>query len=123
MPDESVIGAVQYIDHAIDKIADTSRFDRFMHKPYWYSHEREIRVIFEQGPLKDMPLNSVMQIDLKSAGPTGVLVEVRLSDLIQAVHVPPGSPDWYLSVITKLLKRYGITLTPVRSQIDSKPQY
>ena len=71
-----------------------------------YQHEREFRLIF-----------------LDQAGPTGLALPVDLTHLLEKVYVAPTTPNWLYDLLLALLRRYGLAVPVIRSDLLNAPRY
>lgn len=112
------IGTVKYIDYEIDTFSTDKSFAfnffrAFVHKRKPYSHENEYRAIlsnYESSGLKKLPNNE-----------SGIYVPVDLNILIEKIIVAPDSEEWFIELVTEMLKVYKLNKEVVRSVIDNKP--
>ena len=117
--DQFHIGMVQYIDFEKDRIPGAGFAAQFFRKRKSFEHERELRAI-----LIDFPITPDGHVDqTRLAHDAGRLVSVDLPTLIEDVIVGPDAPRWYLPLLTKLLDRYGVGVTPKASSLEASPHY
>lgn len=113
------IGVVEYIDYGSDRIPDGSFAAQFFRKRRAFEHERELRVLFSRYPgTSEQRLN----FDAKPQD-GGVSVPVDLGTLVRGLRVAPGADAWFLDLLERVCRRYGLPVTPTRSQLDAKPSF
>ncbi len=123
-----LIGSVQYIDFATDRIPvdyGVTLFDSFLYKRLHFQHEHELRAMwadFGQLPLTEP---GVLAIDaLPDAKPmAGELVPVALGTLIDKVVMAPRSPDWFIGLVESVILKYGGKKEVIRSSLDNAPSW
>jgi hypothetical protein len=107
------VGRVRYIDFEEEFAEDFDWISPFFWKRRSYNHEFEVRALVygdgrQTGP--DVP---------EVTG--GVNVPIRLSSLLQAVHVYPAAEDWLLDCVQQLVRRSGLDIEVQRSLLDKDP--
>ena len=121
--DENVhIGEVSYIDYTTEAIREDNTFFTFTHKRKSFEHERELRAVISDLPVKDSPYEGP-PIDYDKPVVAGVWREVELKDLLETVYVSPGSPGWFTELVKGVLSRYGLDIPVTQSSLDEDPVY
>jgi len=113
LPGAVHLGCVKYIDYDSVEIPEWNGFVPYMHKRASFSHEREVRGVLwlkAEGPFKRAVPPEV-----------GLWVPVDLHSLIEAVHVAPASPGWFLDLVRDVSGRYGFSFPVRQSQMDGDP--
>jgi hypothetical protein len=113
------IGAVEYIDYESDKIPTDSFAAQFFRKRRSFKHEHELRVLLVRYPIVE---DNHMDHGRRPPD-TGVAFPVDVSTLVSAVRVAPQAPAWYRDLVTKVAKRYGLSIRPTQSELDARPLY
>lgn len=108
-------GKVQYIDYDADYVDHGRVFYPYYHKSYSYQHEREVRAVVWNNPSPEHPIKVVEDSRVFP-------MPVRLSELIHAVVVSPGSAPWFLPLVEKVLKRYGLSVEVAASKVNKGPE-
>jgi len=73
-----------------------------------FRHEQEVRVVWHRGEGLELP--------------PGFYVDCKLETLIEQVYVAPAAKDWFVSLVEKVLEKYGIRKEVVqKSGLSSKP--
>jgi hypothetical protein len=54
------------------------------------------------------------------ASAEGIPVSVDLEQLIEGIRIAPSAPDWFTEVVVESSARYGLSVTPRRSDLDTK---
>ncbi|MFJ5957998.1 hypothetical protein ACIQC5_18835 [Paenarthrobacter sp. NPDC092416] len=78
----------------------------FMHERRSFEHEKEVRLLAVGPPEPET---------------TVVPIAMALRRLINSVHIAPGSDDWFLKLVTRVIERYGYDFEVRQSDIDSMP--
>ena len=115
---DTFVGKVKYIDYNVDFIPDNNMLNPFLHKRQSFEHEKEIRAIVVDIPIKDekVDLNSIKY-------PHGIYVPIDLDILIEKIYVSPTSPDWFYTLVKSITKKYEIDKDVVKSNISDDPVF
>lgn len=120
MPPHARVAAMKYVDYEKDWVPEVSPFQPFLCKRKSFEHEREIRalVLHAESPAFEM-------LDLKASPPSGGFAPlVDLAQLIEAVHIAPESPAWFLSLVRKIMADRDLGVIPVhQSSLEATPVY
>lgn len=113
------VGLVNYIDYETEVFDNNNIFFSLLHKRTSFKHEEECRAIIwkcgnHRGP-DPIPL-----IELENNS-TGILVEVKLEDLIEKVIISPNAPGWFSSLFKEITRKYGYNFTIYDSQQSIEP--
>ena len=111
------VGLVQYIDYERDIIPQDNAFYPIMHKRLSFAYESEIRAVASQCEV-DTTDGSV-HIVPQDFPAEGTDVRVNLQALVDCVFVSPESPEWYASLVQRLVEPRGFDVH--RSDLDSEP--
>ena len=103
-------GLVKYLAYERDSIEGQGGFGPVMTKRMSFDFERELRAV-------------MMEPDAGQNGVAGVLAQVDLAALIDAVHMAPGTGEWERDLLSELIVKYGYNWTPRQSSIDAAPLY
>lgn len=113
------IGSVAYIDYVDDTIPTHNSFYPFTHKRRSFEHERELRAVITEFPIKDDGLDYTAE-----PFEFGDYVQLDLSTLIENIYVAPNAPKWVAELLRNVLKRYGLEDKPViQSALLDKPVF
>ena len=104
--DEVYLGEVRYVDFDKDHVGLSPVMLLALNKRKSYEHEREVRAVI---------------LDPDHKGPKKV--PVNLSVLLEGVYVAPACGAWLHELVTKVLKRYGLSVPVTHSALDAKPIY
>ena len=116
-PHEHVyVGTVSYVDYENQPIPEGNSFYPYLYKRHSYEHEREIRAVIQELPHSDSG-----GLDWTANPSSGIEKRVEVEDLVESVHVSPGSPEWYMDVTTAVTEKFGITTRVLRSALDEDP--
>jgi len=118
LPVEANVGIVSYKNYDIEVIDDCDTFERYLHKRESFAHEQELRAV-----IQDLPHDGHNFDHSKLEGPTGRSMQVDIRDLIENVFVAPTAPPWFLDLVRKILKRYGLSLKLHDSNLRKAPTF
>jgi hypothetical protein len=121
--EQILVGPVRYIDYEREgwAIDNDARFVlSIFHKRKSFEHERELRAVIS----KSMPGGIYNVADgpgyLDPAGTPGIYVSVDLKELVEKIHVSPGSPAWLRNAVKRIAASADLGQTVVQSQLDSQ---
>jgi hypothetical protein len=123
LDDECVVGEVAYIDYSTDRPEDSFLYGDYLRKRLNFQHEREIRALFSDHPIKRVQPGQFITLNLDSPGPPGVWKPMPLATLIQRIVVAPASPAWFLELVSQVVPRYGYPIPLVRSGARRSTQF
>jgi hypothetical protein len=123
-PDELHAGRVRYVDYATATIPHDNANWPLLHKRLGYRFEHEVRLaLWPQRLLRageavndQAPVTAAVPL-----APSGYDVGLDPNVLIEAVVVAPDAPEWLLELVESVARRYGVTGTVVRSDLDAEP--
>jgi len=118
LPTEANVGIVLYKDYDIEVIDDCDTFERYLHKRESFVHEQELRVV-----VQDLPYDGHNFDQSEPEGPAGRSMQVDICDLIENVFVAPTAQPWFLELVRKILKRYGLLLKLHDSNLRKAPTF
>lgn len=104
--DPVYLGEVWYVDFDKDHVPTRVVAHYALNKRKSYEHEREVRAVIH---------------DL--SGDPAKKVPVDLPTLLEAVFVAPECGDWLHDLVSKVLKRYNLSVPVTHSTLDAKPIY
>lgn len=112
------VGKVSYIDYDVDWLPEDNLLNPFLHKRKSFEHEKEIRAVAVDVPIKDE------KIDLNSIKFShGIYVPIDLDILIEKIYVSPTSPDWFYTLVKSITKKYEIDKGVVKSNLSDDPVF
>jgi hypothetical protein len=115
---KAYIGMVEYIDFERDWLPEGNTFYPFVHKRLSFAHEREVRALIQELPIKEGG------IDRQAVPPSGGIErKIDLSKLIESIYVAPTCPHWFRSLTEQVCRRYGLTTQVVQSALDAEPMF
>jgi len=113
------IGMIEYIDFSLSCIPTDNMAAQFFRKRRSFEHERELRAVFMQYPIKaDRSIDYAQR-----PNDHGRSSSVDLTVLIDGIRVAPQSPHWFSKLVSNVTARYGIEVVPDQSDLDSEPLY
>jgi hypothetical protein len=113
------IGKINYISYADGTISTKNLLSPFFCKRKEYSHERELRAVFLDFPIREdgFPDRKVIPSDM------GRYVECNLERLIEKITVFPAAPSQFIERIEEILSRYALQKPVIRSSLDERPTF
>lgn len=114
LPDDSMLGTVQYVDFKKHQLKEGNAFNALMIKRLSFAHEREARAVIWKPEMiePNAPL-----------GPLIIHVDVDLAQLIKLIYVSPQSPDWFRDVVADLVTTYGLEVKVEHSEMNAEPLF
>ena len=113
------IGMIDYIDFSSANIPVENAAAQFFRKRRSFEHERELRALLMQWPVKADGWFDHAQ----RPNDHGNSIFVDLKELIGEIRVAPQAPAWYCELVSKVVARYGIDVKPQQSELDAEPLY
>lgn len=111
---------IDYIDYATDRIPDGSFAPQFFRKRRSFEHERELRAMVLQFPRSP----DGHRVDYERRPTDGGLdVPVDLDQLIEEIVIAPLAPAWFVELVARVARRYGVSVVPRQSTLDALPLY
>lgn len=121
LPENSYIGIVKYIDYNKEWMPENNALYPFIHKRQSFIHERELRAVICDPPLKI--LDDGQSADRKPNPESGRLVPIDLDTLIQNIYVAPTCSEWFRQLVGNVVDKYGLSVSIAHSAIDQPPTY
>lgn len=119
--DETVlifVGMVRYIDYSTDVIDNfTNVLLPIMHKRTSFRHEQELRAV----ALTSVRRGHRRCWTFQEFPESGLDIHVDLNQLLDAVYVAPGAPDWFVKSVRWVVQKYGLTIPVTQSSLDDEP--
>jgi len=118
---EVFIGMMKYIDYQRDFIPLANTLSPFMYKRKSFEHEKELRaLIWTPQHGKNVMGNPALN---KFRDQIGIYVPVNIEKLISRIFVAPTAPHWMLELLESLVKKYGLEMNVIQSDLASTPVY
>lgn len=113
------IGKIKYINYADDMINTKNILSPFFCKRQEYSHERELRAVFLDFPMREdgFPDREIVPTDM------GRYIECDVGKLIEKVVVFPSAPGQFIERIEKMLAKYSLRKPVIPSSLDKRPTF
>ena len=121
LPEEVLIGEVNYIDYNRTSLEEGNVMFPFVHKRLSFAHERELRALVWDTNWPAMPGGGVDTGYIPSD--PGRWVSCELAALIELILVAPQSHDWFLELVRRVAARYALSAEVRRSSLDEAPFY
>ncbi|MBO9649693.1 MAG: hypothetical protein J7605_14385 [Variovorax sp.] len=116
LPQEAMVGKVQYVDYNTASVPEGNLFWPFLHKRLSFGHEQEVRAIVARFGDKSGSIDDPM-------APQGITCPVDLSGLIEAVYVAPTCPGWFALLVKQVVEKYGFSTPVEQSTLDASPMF
>jgi hypothetical protein len=113
LPEESLLGCVEYINYHRDSFDTTEMWSYIIHKRKSFEHEREIRAAIYRG--EACPFEAV---DGK-----GLVVPINVAELIEEIFVSPTAQSPLSEVVTGLAEKYGLSARVLESRVNEEPAW
>jgi len=119
--DDIFIGKVKYIDYTREMIPKGYIFNPFLYKRKSFEHERELRaVLLKFASQQESVEKPILYVDPKWFG---IYVKTDLDRLIDAIVVSPSVPDWFIDLVSSIMKKYGLNKKVEQSELSKEPPY
>jgi hypothetical protein len=119
--DDIFIGKVKYIDYTKDIIPKGNIFNPFLYKRKSFEHERELRAVIMNFTSKEQfEKKHVLYVDPKWFG---IYVKTDLNILVDTIVVSPMVPDWFIDLVTSIVKKYELPKKVEQSELAKEPPY
>jgi hypothetical protein len=110
---EVVLSQVRYISYEDEGLPFDHVFGPFIHKRRSFEHEHELRAV--TGDLKQA---------FSGGEPTdGVWIHTNLEALIDTVYIAPDAERWYVELVDRVARRYGLPIPVKQSKLAEEPVY
>jgi hypothetical protein len=114
------IGCVNYLDWHSEGIPQGFTQAPYCYKRMSFAFENEIRAVFQQPPIRDLPTGG---FDWELEMPAGVKIAADLDLLIERIHISPVAPQWFGELVSDVCKRYDVTAPVAQSSLAGSPVY
>jgi hypothetical protein len=119
--DDILIGKVKYIDYSRDTIPPGNIFNPFLYKRKAFEHEKELRAVIMKFPSQQETVGKhLVFVDPKWFG---IHVKTDLHILIDEIVVSPNVPDWFIDLVTSIVKKYELNKKVEQSELSKEPPY
>lgn len=106
-----IISKISYADYDNDYYGSGSTNLAFIHKPHFYSDEKEIRAIHE------VSNTGWIHHWKNEENENGIYVQVNLQNLIDKIIVAPFAPQWYFDLIKSINEKYSLNKPIIYSKL------
>lgn len=124
--DDIYMAAVRYVDYATEFVPEGNLFYRVIHKRLSFEHENELRMIVSPpAPTVEVEREGVVETVIVPGyqAPPGLSIPVDLSAMVEAIHIAPGSADWFVDVVQRATDLSSLSTQVLRSEIDAEPLF
>ena len=113
-----MLGLVQYIHYNSEPMIEMSRAAPFIYQRKSFEHEKELRAVVDLFP------SGVDRSTLENGSENaGVKVPVNLGVLLEKVYIAPLAPTWFAELVGAKMKKHGLNVVPIHSNLDDDPVY
>lgn len=125
---EPILSKVKYIDYEKDVVPRNIHLAEYFYKRKSFEHEAELRAVLQELPLVPASRDSDGRVtgwyyDYAKPKVDGKNLIIELDMLVEAVYVAPTAPNWFYSLVKKVLEKYGIDKKIIRSSLDKDPVF
>ena len=102
LPSSVYLGKVRYVSDNANELLAPAREpgEAMLRKLEYFVHEKEVRAItFDE----DTPIDEVERTRI------GITAKVELEDLVETIVIQPTAPSWVVTVIRRVLEKYGFS--------------
>lgn len=110
------ISEVKYINYKTYNMPEGNILAPFIHKRTSFIHEKEVRAIIQQLPIKD----GTIDWNLKPPE-DGIYINIDPNVIIDMVYVSPNAQQWFKDLVESILKKYGLSKVVKRSSLSDDP--
>lgn len=120
--DDIYIGKVHYIDYTKNTIPQENIFKPFVYKRKAFEHEKELRAVIIK---PSFSRKTVENPNFTYIHPKwlGIHVATDLEILIDKIIVSPDVPDWFIDLVTSLVKKFELNKKVSQSELSREPPY
>jgi hypothetical protein len=111
------ISKVKYINYKTYNMPEGNILAPFIHKRTSFNHEKEVRAIIQQLPIKD----GTIDWNLKPPEDGGIYINIDPNVIIDMVYVSPDAQQWFKYLVESILKKYGLSKVVKRSSLSDDP--
>ncbi len=131
------LGLVSYIDYTKESLGRPQNLlSPFMHKRESFAFEKEVRALVDSEFIKNLGDYCAKKSDRQKEARrirdlyarhvkecSGITVPVDLSALIESIYVAPKAELWFVELVEKVIRRYGLNVPVKHSSLDADPLY
>jgi hypothetical protein len=130
LAEDVYIGVVEYISYQHDKIPAGNTFWPLMRKRRSFEHEKELRAVWSAWPNEEPVAYEEGELPQEHermperAPGENVWKPVDLTALVERIFVSPTAKPWFLELVKRVLKTYGLASLPVQqSDLAAEPLF
>lgn len=113
-PEDIYMGKVDYENYERGILPSGYAFQAFLNKRRSFEHEKEVRAIYWDPPFND----DGRTIDYtQTTIEHGKSISVDLTTLVEKIWVSPYADNWFLDLLTNVIKRYQLDFEVERSKM------
>lgn len=117
------IGMVNYIDYSKEIIPlEKNILPPLIYKRSSFEYEKELRALIWNPNQYKRYRNLSRENEVKKL-PVGFYVPINLDVFIGKIYIAPTSPPWIKSLLTSIIKKYGINKRIHQSNLDKSPVF
>jgi hypothetical protein len=115
------LGAVTYLDYARQSWGAYRPFNAVMHKRRSFAHETELRAVVIRPTWAEMGQYAGRPEDVPNL--SGLSVPIDLDRLVRRVVISPRAEAWFVDLVSSMLRRFGLSQTPLHSDLYGAPVF
>lgn len=114
LPDNVYIGKIRYIDYQKEVFNGNApdKFEPILTKRKSFEHEKELRAVLWETSRETLRTND-----------GSLLAKVNLKELIENIYISPFSPVWYKESVKTIVKKFGLDVPVLQSELDKQPLF
>ncbi|MEZ9432280.1 hypothetical protein AB4224_02845 [Vibrio lentus] len=123
LPQDVRLEEVIYKDYESQFVMESYFLGPFKTKRVAFSHEKEIRIIKQEPPLKDFNDNYKQFDQQKTNTESGKEITLTggVLGIIEEIRLSPLAPVWFENLVKDLLIKYDVNIPVYQSEISIKP--
>lgn len=111
------VGLVKYIDYDRDLIPEDNGFNPYVYKKLAFEHEKELRGVIVHTETADGKAGDILPPE------SGINTIIDIKTLIEKIYVAPTSPEWIFQLTKSMVRRFGLDIEVVRSNLEQEPYF
>jgi hypothetical protein len=116
-----VLGAVEYLNYHTESWGTWHQNSAVFHKRTSYAYEQEVRAVIGWPNYAQFTNGSVDPVSMPDV--EGLAIPVDRGRLVHSVVISPDANAWFPELVTSVMRRYGLTATPIFSELTKEPDW
>ncbi len=123
-----MIGRVKYLDYEKDEFKDRNLLTFSFAKRISFEHEKEVRLAITYTPKEqyaNIDSDKLPKIpnDIIISDDYGLYAKVDIKQLINKIYINPLANEWLQAIVTKIINRYGLSISVEQSELNKLPLF